>query len=72
VTRTAMSQKKLRWVEVLARVSSGDLRLGDAAKLLQVSYRQAKRLRRRFRQAGSVGLTCPLIPRTGSYDTLDS
>ncbi len=51
-----MSQKELRRVEVISRVASGDLRLGDAAKLLQVSYRQAKRLRRRFRQAGSVGL----------------
>jgi transposase len=51
-----MSQRELRRVEVISRVASGDLRLGDAAKLLQVSYRQAKRLSRRFRQAGAVGL----------------
>src|SRR5260370_11178336 len=52
VARTAMSEKELRRVEVLERVVSGELRLGDAAVLLQVSYRQAKRLARCYRQGG--------------------
>ncbi len=43
-----MSEKELRRVEVMARVVSGELQLGDAAVLLQVSYRQAKRLARRY------------------------
>src|SRR5712664_3051756 len=51
-----MSEKELRRGEVLARVVSGELRLGDAAVLLQVSYRQAKRLARRYRQGGPAAL----------------
>src|ERR1700682_3110733 len=51
-----MSEKELRRVEFLARVVSGELRLSDAAVLLQVSYRQAKRLARRFRQGGPAAL----------------
>lgn len=51
-----MSEKELRRVEVLARVGSGEVRLGQAAALLQVSYRQVKRLAKRYRQAGPAGL----------------
>src|SRR6266436_1646402 len=56
VARTAMSEKELRRVEVMARVGSGELQLGDAAVLLQVSYRQAKRLARRYREGGPAAL----------------
>lgn len=51
-----MSAKELQRVEVLARVVSGELQLGDGAVLLRVSYRQAKRLIRRYRQEGPSGL----------------
>ena len=51
-----MSQEELRRVEVLARVRSKQLRIVDAGKLLQVSYRQAKRLWRRYREEGAAGL----------------
>lgn len=51
-----MSAKELERVEVLARVASGELQLGDAAVLLRVGYRQAKRLSRRYRQEGPSGL----------------
>lgn len=51
-----MSAKELERVEVLARVAGGELRLGDAAVLLRVSYRQAKRLNWRYRQEGASGL----------------
>ena len=54
--RTEMSNKELRRVEVLARVRSKQLRIVDASKLLQVSYRQAKRLWRRYRDEGATGL----------------
>ena len=37
--RTEMSKEELRRVEVLARVRSKHLRIVDASKLLQVSYR---------------------------------
>lgn len=51
-----MSKRELRRVEVLARVRSKQLRIVDASKLLQVSYRQAKRLWRRYRNEGGAGL----------------
>ncbi|MGA2098677.1 MAG: ISNCY family transposase [Candidatus Acidiferrum sp.] len=51
-----MSKEELRRVEVLARVRSKQLRVVDAASLLGVSYRQAKRLWKRYRKAGAGGL----------------
>jgi transposase len=51
-----MSKGELRRVEVLARVKSGQLRVVDAAPLLWVSYRQAKRLWKRYREEGPAGL----------------
>jgi transposase/head-tail adaptor len=40
----------------LARVAAGTLTLGSAAALMEVSYRQAKRLYRRYRAQGAKGL----------------
>ena len=51
-----MSSRELNRVEVMGRVGSGDLKLNDAAVMLELSYRQAKRLWRRYRQVGSKGL----------------
>jgi transposase len=51
-----MSEKELRRAEVLARVKAGELRLGDAAELIELSYRQVKRLWRRYRAEGAAGL----------------
>jgi transposase len=51
-----MSSPELRRVEVLARVKSRDLKLTDAAELIGVSYRQAKRLWRRYVRQGAKGL----------------
>jgi hypothetical protein len=51
-----MSGKELRRVEVLARVKSEQLKLTDAATLLTISYRQAKRLWKRYREQGLEGL----------------
>jgi transposase len=52
-----MSTKELKRAGVLARVAAGTLRLGSAAALMEVSYRQAKRLYRRYRREGAAGLT---------------
>jgi transposase len=41
---------------VLARVKAGELRVKDAAELLRVSYRQAKRLWKRYRAGGTASL----------------
>src|SRR5918996_397379 len=52
-----MSARELTRVEVLARVKAGTLSLRSAAAMLTVSYRQAKRLARRYRAEGAKGLT---------------
>jgi transposase len=54
--RIGMSEKELRRVEVLARVKSKELKVVDAASLVGVSYRQAKRLWKRYREQGAKGL----------------
>jgi len=51
-----MSARELTRAGVLARVAAGTLKLGSAARLMAVSYRQAKRLYRRYRQEGGAGL----------------
>jgi transposase len=48
-----MSTNELRRAGVLARVAAGTLGLGSAAALMDVSYRQAKRLYRRYRREGA-------------------
>jgi transposase len=51
-----MSARELKRAGVLARVAAGTLKLGSAATLMEVSYRQAKRLYRRYRADGATGL----------------
>jgi transposase len=51
-----MSQRELQRVEVLARVRSKQLRVIDASRLLGVSYRQGKRLWKRYREQGPASL----------------
>ena len=63
-----MSSPELRRVEVLSRVKSEDLKLRDAAELLGVSYRQAKRLWRRYRKQGAKGLKHRSAGRASNRD----
>jgi transposase len=51
-----MSKRELGRVEVLARVRSKQLRVVDAGRLMEVSYRQAKRLWKRYQEEGAAGL----------------
>jgi hypothetical protein len=51
-----LSSKEVHRVEVLGRVKSGNLKLGEAALLLDLSYRQMKRVWKRFREGGAKGL----------------
>jgi transposase len=51
-----MSERELGRVEVMARVRSKQLRVVDAGRVLRVSYRQAKRLWKRYRDEGAAGL----------------
>ena len=54
--RTALSKRELQRGGVLARVEAGELRLKDAAAVTQVSYRQAKRLWKRYQAGGAAAL----------------
>jgi transposase len=51
-----MSTRELTRAGVLARVAAGTMRLRSAATVMRVSYRQAKRLYRRYRTEGAQGL----------------
>lgn len=51
-----MSAQELRRVAVLGRVKAGTLSLQSAAALMGVSYRQVKRLWRRYRSGGGKAL----------------
>lgn len=67
--RTSMSTRELERAQVLTRVAAGALRLGEAATMLGVSYRQAKRLARRFRLHGPSGLQHRLVGRPSNRAT---
>jgi transposase len=62
-----MSIKELKRVAVLARVQAGDLTLRHASELMDVSYRHAKRLWKRFRQKGARGLQHRGVGRRSSH-----
>jgi len=51
-----MSEAEVRRAGILGRVEKGELRQGQAAELLGISYRQVKRLYARYREHGAVGL----------------
>lgn len=51
-----MSVRELKRIEVLARVKAGTLKVKDAAVLLGVCERQAKRLWRKYRRGGPAAL----------------
>jgi len=50
-----MSTRELKRAGVLARVTAATLTLRAAAEVMDVSYRQAKRLYRRYRDHGPAG-----------------
>ena len=54
--RTELSGKELRRVEAMGRVKAKSLRLSEAAELLELSYRQVKRIWGRYRSSGAKGL----------------
>jgi hypothetical protein len=56
VGRTALSKRELQRGGILARVKAGELRLVDGAELMRVSYRQSKRLWKRYQAGGAASL----------------
>ena len=67
--RMAMSAKELKRVGVMERVGAGTLTLRSAAALLGLSYRQAKRIYRRYRAEGAPGLTHRSVGRASNRAT---
>ena len=51
-----MNDKELRRGEVLGRVKRGELKLSEAARMLDISYRQSKRIWRRYSAGGTKAL----------------
>lgn len=51
-----MSKREMQRAGILARVKSGELLLTDAAELMSMSYRNAKRLRKRYVAGGAGAL----------------
>src|ERR1035437_2315079 len=51
-----MSERELKRAAVLARVAEAGWSVGQAAERMGVSYRQGKRLWRRYREQGAKGL----------------
>ena len=64
--RTAMSRKEFDRGVVFERVAGGALLLKDAAALLKMSYRQAKRMYTRFRGEGPTGLVHRSVGRASN------
>jgi transposase len=54
--RTGLSRKELSRVEVMGRVKAHSLRVREAGELLELSYRQAKRIWARYRAGGAKAL----------------
>ena len=51
-----MSKRERKRLEVLSQVRAGKLNLGKASELLGVSYRQVRRVWKRYQAAGDAGL----------------
>jgi transposase len=54
-----MGKKELTRSHVMERVEAGEMSLKDASTLLQVGYRQVKRILKRYRAEGAAGETPP-------------
>lgn len=51
-----MSTRERKRMTLMTRVAEGLLKLREAAEMMRVSYRQAKRIRRRYLEEGDAGL----------------
>ena len=67
-----MSRKELSRVEWLSRVKQGEISLRSASAKMVVSYRQAKRMRRRYQAQGAPGLVHGLRGKPSNRKTDDA
>lgn len=61
-----MSTRELERVEVMGRVAARELKLTDAAAMLDLGYRQVKRLWKRYQRSGRKGLQHGNVGRTSN------
>lgn len=61
-----MSVRERKRLGMMGRVKRGELRLSKAAELLEVSYRQAKRIWKRYQERGDAGLVHGLRGRASN------
>lgn len=64
--RTAMSEREMRRAAVLAQVKSQAWTLVEAAERMELSYRQAKRLWKRYQKKGATALGHGNVGRTSN------
>ena len=62
----SMSVKERRRLAVLSRVEQGQITLGEASEQMPISYRQARRVWKRYRELGDAGLVHRLRGRAGN------
>ena len=62
--RTALSKRELQRAGVLARVKAGELGLKNAAEVMKLSYRQVKRLWKRYQKGGAAALKNATIKKS--------
>ena len=65
--RTRLSERELSRAAVLSRVADQAWSLVQAAERMGVSYRQAKRLWKRYRRQGSAGLVHGNVGRASNH-----
>ena len=61
-----MSDEEQRRAEVMGRIKKGEVRLGSGAEMLGISYRQAKRIWRRYRELGKQGVVHGSVGRASN------
>ena len=67
MVRTQMSDREARRCGVLARVKTDELTQVEAAEILGISYRQTKRLYRRYIKSGQKGLVHGHVGRRSNH-----
>lgn len=67
-----MSVKERLRVEIFSQVNKGDLTLAAAAVRLNLSYRQAKRIKSRYLKDGDAGLIHTLRGRSSNHQSDDA
>jgi hypothetical protein len=65
--RTAMSRKEFERGAVFTRVERGELTLKEGSALVGISYRQAKRMYKRYRIEGRAGLVHRSVGRVSNH-----